>query len=395
MWWLLGLAWALPDIDEPVPTDAAHPDDAAVVIGIEDYFLLPDVPHAARDAAAVEGFLRTTRGVPASRIRVLGKGANREQILDAVTTQGKAVGPEGTLWVYFAGHGAADPATGERILLGADAQADQVSFQARAVPVTELEALATAGGGHALFVLDTCYSGRTRGGGDLVEGKRFAVPSYATEANPALTRWVAAGPTEWSSPLPEARHGAFTYALLGALRGWGDADGDGQVTSREAQNYVASALKELQITDQRPRLVGDGLRVLSTATEPAPDLSEPAAVLGVLVGGVGGLGMATPRVARVEAGPSVDLSQRGPYKQVYRPKIGTLIWGLGLTAVGGFVAQQTYSNFQAGEAETRGDWGRMLALNVTGGSTAILGIGLTGLALIPDKSAPIKTVEAP
>ena len=44
------------------------------MIGIEDCFVLPDVPHAARDAAAFYRFLVYTRGVPSARIRLLDKG---------------------------------------------------------------------------------------------------------------------------------------------------------------------------------------------------------------------------------------------------------------------------------------------------------------------------------
>jgi hypothetical protein len=44
---------ALPSVDEPETTGDRHPSDAAVVIGIEDYFALNDVPYADRDATAV------------------------------------------------------------------------------------------------------------------------------------------------------------------------------------------------------------------------------------------------------------------------------------------------------------------------------------------------------
>jgi hypothetical protein len=397
MWWLAALAWGLPDIDEPVVTGHTASADAAVVIGIEDYFVLPDVPHATRDAAAAEATLRETVGVPPERIRVLTRGANREQILAAVTSAGESVGPGGTVWLTYAGHGAADPSTGERLLLGADAQADQLSFRARAVPVAELEALATAGGGEAVLLLDTCYSGRTRDGGDLVAGKRFAVPSYATEAPDRVHRWTAAGPSEWSSPLPSVRHGAFTYAALGALRGWADTDGDGAVTAGEAHDYVVRALPTLQITDQRPAFVGSRDKVLSHGSEAAPELSAPVSVIGVLVGsevppkGVGGLGLRTTPRSTVTAGPQVDLSRRGPYTQVYRPRTEGLVWAAALTAIGGGMALHSYN--RADRVDTAGKWTSTYALNLTGGSIALLGAGIGIGALLPSKQAPI--VEAP
>jgi len=276
MLWTLSLAFALPDVDDAVRTGATAPSDAAVVIGIEDYFMLPKVPHADADARAVRGFLRYSRGVPDARIRMLGKGANREQILKALDELAPTVGTDGTLWVYFAGHGAADPESGERVLLGADTQADQATFQARAVRLSELYDRADQGKGSAVFLLDTCYTGRSRDGSDLVAGKRFAVPAYAAPKQPDRVEWTAAGPGEWSGPMPGAEHGAFTYLALGALRGWADGHisgaPDGQVDVAEAQAYVTDRLAAFGLTDQHPSVQGKRDLVLSTATEKAPTL---------------------------------------------------------------------------------------------------------------------------
>jgi hypothetical protein len=185
------------------------------------------------------------------------------------------VGPQGTLWVYFAGHGAAAPQTGERVLLGADTQADQATFEARAVRVAELHALADAGKGSAVFVLDTCYAGVSRDGTDIVEGKRFALPSYATAPTPQRIEWTASSPGEWSGPLPGAEHGAFTYLALGALRGWADGhvsgERDGTVDMAEAHAFVTDQMARLS-QDQRPHLVGSDALVLSVAGEEAPEL---------------------------------------------------------------------------------------------------------------------------
>ncbi len=131
MRWTLSLAFALPDVDEAMRTGATAPNDAAVLIGIEDCFMLPKVPHADADARAVRGFLRYPRGVPDARVRMLGKGANREQLLKVLDTLAPTGGTDGTLWVYVAGHGAADPESGERVLVGADTQADQATIPPR------------------------------------------------------------------------------------------------------------------------------------------------------------------------------------------------------------------------------------------------------------------------
>jgi len=274
------LAATLPGIDEPLKTGASAPADSAVVVGVEDYFVLPDVPHASRDAAAFQRFLVYTRGVPAGRVRLLDKGASREQILEAVDRAAAETGADGTLWVYFAGHGAASPTDGERLLLGADAQSDLATFEARAVRVSELQARASAGDGQAVLLLDACYSGRGRDGEQLVPGARFAIPASALATSPGVAVWSAASANEWSGPLEPVRHGAFTYLAIGALRGWADGqlDGvrDGSVSAAEAELYVREALVALELTDQRPVLQVDeaGAWVLSSGvSEQGPDLA--------------------------------------------------------------------------------------------------------------------------
>jgi len=279
MWWMAAAVAALPSIDAPHKTGQRVSGEAAVVIGLEDYFLLPDVPYARRDAEAFYDFLVYTRGVPAARVQLLDGNPVKEQILAAVDQAAAEAGAGGTVWVYFAGHGAASPTTSERVLLGADVQADLAVFDARALPLATLREHATASGAKAVLVMDACYTGQGRGGADLVPGKRFAVPSYATTpASGQVLEWSAASPSQWSGPLEGAQHGAFTYTVIGALRGWADGQlddvRDGVVTAEEADLYVQEALRSLQVRDQRPVLATADPRSwsLSRGTEAAPQL---------------------------------------------------------------------------------------------------------------------------
>jgi uncharacterized caspase-like protein len=282
----------LPDlIDAPLRTGARSPSDAAVVIGIEDYPWVEPVPFARRDAEAMYGFLVETRGIPASRVRKLTAGASREEMLAAIRAAGASVDGSGTVWVYFAGHGATfarDPGgEPEPLLLGADVRRSVDAFASRGVALSELREAARAGGGRAVLILDACFTGIGRGGAPLLPGARLLVPSYAAPASPDVVVWTAAGPDQVSRPLDAARHGAFTYLAVGALRGWADGalDGarDGQVTAAEAQEYVLGALRRLELDDQEPRLlvasgapvvlatgVGEAAPALSRATSAAP-----------------------------------------------------------------------------------------------------------------------------
>jgi hypothetical protein len=81
------------------------------------------------------------------------------------------------------------------------------------------------------------------------------------------------------------RHGAFTYLVAGALRGWadGELDGarDGAVTAEEAAQFVQQGLRRVGRLDQRPsaEVVDARAFVLSRGTEPAPSFDAPVAVV--------------------------------------------------------------------------------------------------------------------
>jgi hypothetical protein len=83
---------------------------------------------------------------------------------------------------------------------------------------------------------------------------------------------------EYAGPLPGASRPAFSYLLLGAMRGWGDENKDGSVTVNEAVNYSQRALGMLvKGRRQTPEIIGDqgGAQLLAvSAGESGPDLTE-------------------------------------------------------------------------------------------------------------------------
>jgi len=251
----LVLAAPRPDIDRPLRTESTASSDAAVVIGVENYASVPWAPHALRDAQAFHDFLLLTRGVPSSRVTHLGNVA-REEMLRATTAAAEQAGEDGTVWVYFAGHGATSAAG--RWLLGVDVPADLSGYEARSLPLKDLREAATSGGARAVLVLDTSFGGLDRSGAQILEKAQATAPSDAVPAQDDVLEWSAAQATQYSGVLPSAHHGAFTYAVIGALRGWADGATDdvrdGRVTADEAQRYVEGALRALGVEDQSPVL---------------------------------------------------------------------------------------------------------------------------------------------
>lgn len=383
------LAWtaiaiAVPNVDTALVTGHAGAG-AAVVVGIEDYAFLPDVPYASRDSATMSDVLSLTMGLGDTHVTRLST-ANREQLLSAVrTARDQAAG--GPVYVYFAGHGAAGP-DGSLLLVGDDAKADAEVFVARSVSVPEL--LSAAGEGAVLW-LDTCYAGVGRGGQALIPGARFAVPVYATDTASGEV-WTAAAPTEVSLPYEPARHGLFTYFLAGALRGW--ADGvvdapDGTVTADEAWAYLQRALRSVD-AKQTPQRTGAGAGTWTAgALEAAPAASELPRVAGAISlptsppPSATGPAPTSPsirltppftrdgRVARDSAGRAAsydELAQLGlrPEIEEAQRRIGagkTLIYGGTATAVIGATVGVVLNASQSG---ARSDWNAYQTLCANG-----------------------------
>ena len=275
-------ATAWPDL-RTVPVQGGGEKDAAVVIGVSDYAYVPDVPGAATNATEWVTWLRRGRHVPLARIRLLRDAeATDVEIRRAAAAAAERVDPGGTLWFVFIGHGAPSRDGTDGVLVGHDAKQQADALYARSVSRSDLlGTLARGRQARTVVVLDACFSGRASGeGGALVEDMPV-VPAALPAIEVADTLVLSAGgPDEFAGPLPGLGRPAFSYLIVGGLRGWADqnedsGNRDGQVTAREAVDYATVALRALlKGRAQTPRLEGDAPDGVLTAraTESGPDL---------------------------------------------------------------------------------------------------------------------------
>ena len=89
-----GESWV--SIDEPLRMSRVSADDAALVVGIEDYAFVEPARYARRDAEAMRLFLVYTMGVPADRVRVLTEGSH-DTVRSAAVAVGQSVRPGSTV----------------------------------------------------------------------------------------------------------------------------------------------------------------------------------------------------------------------------------------------------------------------------------------------------------
>ncbi len=249
----------LDDIPTIEPTGTA---DVAVIVAIEDYLLLPAIPGAVANANEWEVFLRN--GMKVRDVHVLAnQNATRESMLKFAKTAAADVGEGGTLWWVFIGHGAPTVAGDDGVLLGMDAQPTVESLASRGLPQGQLLSALQSSNHKTVLVLDTSFSGRAADGAALAPGVQ---PVIAVESNgyllPTTVVLSAAKPSEVAGPLDGAARPAFSYLMLGAMRGWADAN-DGEVTAAEAMFYAQRELRKIKGRQQSPQIAGDAALVLS------------------------------------------------------------------------------------------------------------------------------------
>ena len=235
------------DVDEqPKSTNQADTNSFAVVIAVQEYQLetIPRVAYAARDGQSVFKYLTTAMGFPpANSVLLLNDQATLSQIK-------KFLGPwlamrakkGGKVFIYFAGHGTADPKSGEGRLLPYDGDPNHMDLTA--VNVREVVEGLGRLEAQVSLVLDSCFAGR--GARSIsIPGARPLVWVQGTAAGRDSNTVIlgAAEGDQISTFYPPGRHGLFTHFFLKGLRGSADADKDGNVEVAELFRYLRPAVE--------------------------------------------------------------------------------------------------------------------------------------------------------
>jgi WD40 repeat protein len=154
--------------------------------------------------------------------------------------------------VFLAGHGKLD-AHGDYYFLPKDFKpwrytSSGVSYDAIRKTVARLR-------GKALFLIDTCYSGKAagqRGGGEVDITK---IVNDLSAAENGVVVFSATTGQQTAQERDEWKHGAFTKALLEAMSGEFDYNEDKAVQVSEINTYLAHRVPELTEHQQNPAVV--------------------------------------------------------------------------------------------------------------------------------------------
>ncbi len=208
----------------------AHADPIRILIAVSHARGAPgELPlhHAAADVEQVARVLTTLGDFPPEDVVRLVDPTLAE--LDAAFDRARAIAAthspgDVTFLFYFSGHGDRD-----RIHLGTEAIAmTDVAARTRAVPAAL-----------RLLVTDACRNYPTRSKGVTTE-PGFAIANPSTDPADGVVWLFASGEGEPAQESDELQGGIFTHYWVSALRGAGDANGDGRVTLGESYDFAYS-----------------------------------------------------------------------------------------------------------------------------------------------------------
>jgi len=240
-----------PDLLLPVAAPKRSSGDAALIVAVERFhhsyhYYAPWRWGVAESAAAWEAFFVGSLGIPAERVtRLHPLDWDAKSLRNELTRVAKLAQAGSHVWFVYAGLVVPDRTARKRTLLAdedamADATKGDVSrWRESVVPYAEVLAALSRSRARPVVIIDAAQQGSAPSGGTSPAPEKLAGVPHGQ----ALVFGRIAEQEEPSYPgtlMP-----VFSYALLGALRGWADANNDGSVSLNEIASHVQRELDEV------------------------------------------------------------------------------------------------------------------------------------------------------
>ncbi|MBI3585432.1 MAG: caspase family protein [Nitrospinae bacterium] len=250
------------DVDE-LPAIKAKPNknSYAIVIGIEQYRQkLPKADFATHDAKTMTEYLTKVMGYPEENVVTLINDRALKSDFEKYFEKWLPNNAEkdGTVFVYYSGHGAPNPKTGDAFLVPYDG--DPSFIDETGYPLKRLyDSLGKLQAREIVVALDSCFSG-AGGRSVLAKGARPLVMTMEKSVVPSnIAVLSAASGEQISSTYEEKGHGLFTYFMLKGIKGDGDANGDGKIEIGELFDYIKPQVertaRKTYNNEQSPQLI--------------------------------------------------------------------------------------------------------------------------------------------
>jgi hypothetical protein len=211
---------------------AVSPVLHVVAVGIDRYGV-PSLKlgYARRDAEAIAQLMRASKGFDRVAVSELyDANAASESVLGALRAMAAAASSGDIILLYLAGHGVAIRG-GWYFLSPAITRPEEADVLRLSVSAEQIAAvLRESKASHAVLMIDACNSGAV-----VRDIKGLLQNRVYTQLGRTTGFLVLAASRQDQSALERATlgHGVFTAALVAALSGAADRNGDGRVTARE------------------------------------------------------------------------------------------------------------------------------------------------------------------
>ncbi len=251
-------------MDKPQRSPSGQPQQWAVVIGISEYSnpTIKNLSYADRDARDFAEFLKSSAGggFEPDRMKILlNKDATMQNVKQALFNFLRGTVEKDLVVIYFAGHGAPEPANpANNYLLTYDT--DPLSLETTAFPMWDINTalMRYIPSRHVVVFTDACHSGgissdlATRGVSLSESNLINQYLSDLSKSKEGTIVFTASQAGEVSQELDKFGHGVFTYYLLQGMKGAADVNNDYTVTIGELMDYVEEAVKRQTKGNQHP-----------------------------------------------------------------------------------------------------------------------------------------------
>ena len=236
------------DVDISIPKARNSNDNTfAVIIGNEDYKLVPPVIYAQHDADVFAEYCITTLGLPRKNVNVIHNATFAEMIgaIKLLKDLSNHYKDGMNIIFYYSGHGIPNEKSHDAFLLPVDVDG---SITEVCYSVSKLyKDLDEVKANRTLVFLDACFSGARRDGGVLKPLARgVAISPKAEKPLGNMVVYSAASGDEAAYPYEGKSHGLFTYYLLKSIK-----ETKGNVTLGELADYISTNVSNATIAENK------------------------------------------------------------------------------------------------------------------------------------------------
>lgn len=243
----------------------------AIIIGISDYKVVPDLQYAHKDAQAFENFLLSDAGgkVPRENIEAfLNENATRPNVGDAISVLARKAKSGDRIWFFFAGHGDMEDLTqieNGLLLLYNSPNGNYFGMNDDVLEILDLKRYLSPlaqRGIEMIFIVDACHSGNLKGGVEGVQQTASALASAWGKEYKILScqpNQLSLESEEWGGG-----RGLFSLEFEEGIKGLADLDNNGVISMFELQNYIQSNVAKYSEGKQIPFISGDLSKPIAT-----------------------------------------------------------------------------------------------------------------------------------